>query len=40
MNSLAVTLLVIVGAVLVYSAIKGEDPREVVKRALSKGGKK
>lgn len=39
MNSLAMVLIVIGGLVLIYSAVKGEDPREVVKRALAKGGK-
>lgn len=37
MNSLAIVLMVIVGAVLVYSAIKGTDPRETFKAALRKG---
>jgi hypothetical protein len=36
MNSMTIVLLVIAGLVLVYAAIKGEDPREVVKKALSR----
>lgn len=36
--TLANTLLITIGLVLIYAAVKGEDPRELVKRAL--GGKK
>lgn len=38
MNSLTLVIMVIVGAVLIYAAVKGEDPRELVKRSLAKGG--
>jgi hypothetical protein len=34
--SLLIIILAISGAVLVYSAVKGKDPREVVKEALSR----
>jgi hypothetical protein len=37
MNSLTIVLMVLVGAVLVYSAVKGTDPRELIKQALRKG---
>jgi hypothetical protein len=37
MNSLVIVLMIIVGAVLVYAAVKGGDPREIVKKALSNG---
>ncbi len=30
-------LLIIAGMVLIYSAVKGEDPRNIIKRALAKG---
>jgi hypothetical protein len=38
MSSLAVVIMVLVGAVLIYAAVKGEDPRDLVKRGLTKGG--
>lgn len=34
---LLIVLLLIAGIVFVYSAVKGVDPRELVKKALSKG---
>lgn len=37
MNSLTVVLLVMIGLVLLYAAVKGEDPRELAKRALNRG---
>lgn len=37
MSPIVAVILAIVGAVAVYAAIKGEDPRTLVKRAL--GGK-
>lgn len=36
-NSLTVVILAIIGIVLAYSAVKGKDPRAVVKDALKKG---
>lgn len=39
MNALTVVLMVIAGLVLIYAAVKGLDPREVVKAALTKGNK-
>jgi hypothetical protein len=36
--NLMVVLIGITALVLVYSAVKGEDPRDVIKKALSKGG--
>lgn len=39
MNSLALILMVIVGAVLIYASVTGNDPRDLLKSALSKGGK-
>lgn len=35
--SLAVVVIAITGAVLVYAAIKGKDPRDIVKEALRRG---
>jgi hypothetical protein len=40
MNSLVFVLMLIIGAVLVYSAIKGGDPREIIKKALTTGNAK
>jgi len=37
MNALALVLMVIVGLVLIYAAIKGTDPRELIKSAVRKG---
>jgi hypothetical protein len=34
--SLTVVIILIVGTVLVYSAVKGKDPRDVLKSALRK----
>lgn len=39
MNSLTIVLMVIVGLVAIYSAIKGIDPRDLVKNALGRGNK-
>lgn len=36
-DSLTVVLLAIAGVVLVYAAIKGKDPRDLIKDALKKG---
>lgn len=36
-NSLVVVIIVLIGLVLVYAAIKGTDPREVIKQALRRG---
>lgn len=38
MNSLVIVLMVVVGAVLLYAAIVGEDPRNLIKRALGQEG--
>jgi hypothetical protein len=38
MNSLVLVLMLVVGAVLVYAAIKGQDPRDIIKNALSGKG--
>jgi hypothetical protein len=35
MNSLTLVIMVIAGSVLVFAAIKGEDPRDLVKKALT-----
>lgn len=35
--SLTIVLIGIVALVFVYAAVKGEDPRDIVKKALSKG---
>lgn len=35
--SMAITILLIAGAILVYSAVKGKDPRDVVKGAIRRG---
>lgn len=35
--SLTIVLIGITALVLVYAAVKGEDPRDIIKRALSKG---
>lgn len=37
MNSLTIVLMVLVGLVAVYAAIKGVDPRQLVKNALGRG---
>lgn len=37
MSSMTVVLMLMVGAVLVYCAIKGIDPRELAKKALTRG---
>jgi hypothetical protein len=37
MNSLALVLIVIAALVILYAAVKGEDPRDIVKRALTRG---
>jgi Na+-transporting methylmalonyl-CoA/oxaloacetate decarboxylase beta subunit len=34
---LAVIIMVLVGIILVYAAIKNQDPRTLVKQALGKG---
>jgi hypothetical protein len=34
MNSLVLVLMLVVGAVLIYAAVKGEDPRNIIKKAL------
>lgn len=39
MSPLIVVLMIILGAVLVYAAVKGQDPRELVKGALGKKAK-
>lgn len=39
MSPLMYVILLIVGAVLIYSAVKGQDPRELIKSALGKGSK-
>jgi hypothetical protein len=36
-NTLLVVMISIVGAIFVYAAVKGQDPREIVKSALRKG---
>lgn len=36
-NTLIVVLVAIAGAIFVYAAIKGQDPREIIKSALRKG---
>lgn len=36
MNSLTVVIMLIVGGVLLYSAVKGTDPRELLKAALTR----
>lgn len=36
--SLTVVIMIIAGLVFVYAAIKGEDPRDLVKRAVQRGG--
>lgn len=38
-NSLVIVILAVVGAVLLYAAVKGEDPRDLIKNALGKGQK-
>lgn len=35
--TLVTVILIVAGLVLLYAAIKGEDPRNVVKNALGKG---
>lgn len=35
--SVMVVILVMAGLVFVYSAVKGKDPREVIKDALKRG---
>lgn len=35
--SLMVVILVMAGLVFVYAAVKGKDPREVIKDALKRG---
>jgi hypothetical protein len=37
MNSLTVVLMIVIGAVFLYAAIVGQDPREIIKTALRKG---
>lgn len=32
--TIVVTLMAIAGMVLVYAAVKGEDPRELIRRAI------
>lgn len=39
MNSLTLILMLIVGAVLIYAAVTGGDPRDIIKRALTTGMK-
>lgn len=34
--SLAIVLIGITALVLVYAAVKGEDPRDIIKKALSR----
>lgn len=34
---LAIILMIIVGLVLIYAAVKNQDPRTIIKRALGKG---
>lgn len=36
MNSLTIVLMVLVGLVAIYAAIKGVDPRELIKNALQR----
>jgi hypothetical protein len=36
MNTMLIVLLLVIGAVMVFSAVKGKDPRDVVKEALKK----
>lgn len=35
--SLVIILLLVTGMVLIYAAVKGQDPRELIKKALDKG---
>lgn len=35
--SLIVVVMMVVGMILVYSAVKNKDPRQVVKEALKRG---
>lgn len=37
MNSMTIVLMLITGAVLVYCAVKGQDPRDLIKKALTGG---
>lgn len=37
--SLMIVLIGIAALVLIYAAVKGKDPRDVIKQALSKGAK-
>lgn len=36
--SMTIVLIALVGIIFVYSAIKGVDPRELIKQALRRGG--
>jgi len=39
-NNLLVVLVLIAGIVFVYSAVKGKDPRDVLKEAIARGKEK
>lgn len=34
---LGIVIILIVGLILIYAAVKGRDPRDIVKSALKKG---
>lgn len=36
--SLTIVLIGIAAMVIIYAAVKGQDPRDIIKGALSKGG--
>lgn len=37
MNSLTIVLMIIAGGLLIYASVKGIDPRDLAKKALTQG---
>jgi hypothetical protein len=39
MNSLVLVIFILIGLVLIYAAVKNQDPRDIFKQALTKGAR-